>query len=61
MSGVISAEELNTTKKLWISNLQNMFSSSVKFNKTRESLGVCEHEDGVFEVQGLIRQRKITI
>ena len=35
MSREISAEELNTAKKLWICNLQKIFSSSVEFNKTK--------------------------
>ena len=39
MSGEISAEELNTVKKLWICDLQKAFSSSVEFNKTKEFLG----------------------
>ena len=35
MSREISAEELNTAKKLWICNLQKIFSSSVEFYKTK--------------------------
>ena len=46
MSAEISSEELNTAKKLWICDLQKKFSLSVEFNKTKESLGVYEHEDG---------------
>ena len=43
MSGEISSEEVNTAKKLWICDLQKTFSSSVEFNKTKDSLGVYEH------------------
>ena len=52
ISGEISAEELNKAKKLWICNLHKTFSSSIKFNKTRESLGVYEHEDRYLRYKG---------
>ena len=52
MSEEISAEELNTAKKLWIRDIQKTFSSNVEFNKTKESLGVYEHEDGYFRCKG---------
>ena len=59
MSGEISAEELNTAKKLWICNLQKTFSSSVEFNKTKESLGVYEHEDGYLRCKGRLGRGKL--
>ena len=59
MSGEISAEELNTAKKLWICDLQKTFSSSVEFNKRKKSLGVYEHEDGYFRCKGRLGRGKL--
>ena len=58
MSGEISAEELNTAKKLWICDLQKPFSSSVESNKTKESLGVYELEDGYLRCKGRLGRGK---
>ena len=61
MSGEISAEELNTAKKLWICDLQKTFSSSVEFNKMKESLGVYEHEDGYLRCKGRLGRGKLPV
>ena len=59
MSGEISAETLNTVNQLWICNLQRKFSSSVEFNKTKESLGVYVHEDGYLRCKGRLNRGKL--
>ena len=59
MSREISAEELNTAKKLWICDLQKTFSLSVEFNKTKESLGVYEHEDRYLRCKGRLGRGKL--
>ena len=60
MSGEISREELNKTKKLWICNLPKTISSSVEFNKMRESLGVHEHKDGYLRCKGQLSRGKLS-
>ena len=59
MSGEISAEEWNRAKKLWICDLQKTFLSSVKFNKTKKSLGVYEHEDRYLRCKGWLGKEKL--
>ena len=59
MLGEISAEELNAAKKLWICDLQKTISTSVEFNKMKESLGVYEHEDGYLWCKGQLGRGKL--
>ena len=55
-----SGEELNTTMKLWICNLQKTFSSSVEFYETKESLGVYEHEAEYLRCKSRLGRGKLT-
>ena len=44
---------------MWVRDLQKTFSLSIEFNKTRESLGVYEHEDGYLGCKGRLDRGKL--
>ena len=60
MSGENSAEELNTAKTFWICNLEKNVFIERQFDKTKELLGVYEHENGYLRCKGELGRGKLT-